>query len=533
MMPLIGFVLIPIVLGLLMYIKPHSYTKAVTMFVQGIMLYMSIKYLFQLHHTNEIVELLSNHQLPVGMTLKLDVLSSVLVLLNNLLFFLMIVFNYHKAYMNKLFIFLFLSLQGMINGIFLANDFFNVYILIEVATVTVSILIMFKKDSQSMYDGMIYLMVNMTAMAFFLLGIGFIYKYFGVLDFDTVSQMIKTLDDPQPLMMPYALLLTGVSLKAALMPLFSWLPKAHGTASAPSIVSSILSGIFVKTGLYLFIRLQLFFDPVLDVSSYYLFMGFITAIAGFTFAIAQKDIKLILAYHTISQVGLIMIGLNISATSSFNGAMYHILNHGVFKSLLFIIAGLCIEIFKTRDITKMKGLWYHSKPISIGLIIAILSITGAPFLSGGYSKYLISKGYAGFGGTFIFQLLSLGTMISFIKFFKMIITKPDQAKNDAVSKNEVVVVCLMALLCILFGVFGDYYTALILKYDASYPLAKQLSKFGSYLVYYAIGYGLYKWIIEDRKWTVHLSGIELGFNSIGLSIVTFFAGTMAYLNWIY
>ncbi len=343
-----------------------------------------------------------------------------------------------------------------------------------------------------MYDGMIYLMVNMTAMAFFLLGIGYIYKYFGVLDFDTVSQMIKTLDDPQPLVMPYALLLTGVSLKAALMPLFSWLPKAHGTASAPSIVSSILSGIFVKTGLYLFIRLQFFFNPVLDVSSFYLLMGFITAIAGFTFAIAQKDIKLILAYHTISQVGLIMIGLNISATSSFNGAMYHILNHGVFKSLLFIIAGLCIEIFKTRDITKMKGLWYHSKPISIGLIIAILSITGAPLLSGGYSKYLISKGYVGFGGTFVFQLLSLGTMISFIKFFKMIVTKPNQAKNDAVSKNEVVVVCFMALLCILFGVFGDHYTALILKYESSYSLAKQLSKFGTYLIYYAVGYGLYK-----------------------------------------
>lgn len=145
MMPLVGFVLVPIILGLLMYIKPHSFTKAVTMFVQGFMLYMSIKYLFYLQNTNEIVELLSNHQLPVGMALKLDVLSSVLVLLNNLLFFLMIVFNYHKAYMNKLFIFLFLSLQGMINGIFLANDFFNVYILIEVATVTVSILIMFKK----------------------------------------------------------------------------------------------------------------------------------------------------------------------------------------------------------------------------------------------------------------------------------------------------------------------------------------------------------------------------------------------------
>lgn len=507
--------------------------KIITLGIQAVLLYFSVDYLIALKDTTEILSYLSIYALPVGMTLRLDVLSMVMVLLNNVLFFLMVAFNYHRAYMNKLFIFLFLSLQGMINGIFLANDFFNVYIMIEVATVTVSILIMFKKDSQSMYDGMIYLMVNMIAMAFFLMGVGYIYKYFGVLDFQTVTQLIQQLEDPKPLIMPLAFLLTGVSLKAALMPLFSWLPKAHGTASAPSGVSSILSGIFVKTGVYLFIRLQFMFMPMLDISSEFLFMGIITAIAGFTFAIAQKDIKMILAYHTISQIGLIMIGLNTGTVQGFYGAMYHILNHGLFKSLLFIIAGQCVDMYHTRKISEMKGLWHHSKTLSIGLIIAIFSITGAPFFGGGYSKYLIGYDFKSTGGFLLFQFLSMGTMISFIKFFKMIFSKPDQTTLDKVAVNEKAVVLIMGFFCILLGVYGDQTTAFIIHYKGSYALYKQTAKVVPYAGTYLVAFGVYKLFIDNRNWTRYIRGIELSFNSIGLAIISFFAFTMAYLHFLY
>lgn len=530
--PLLTFILLPIIAGLTMYIRPHSWVKKVSLLIQGSMLIMSIIYLHKLQNAPEVVEHLSIYPLPIGMVLRLDHLSQVFVLLNNGLFFLMTLFGYHQKYMNKLFIFLFLSLQGMINGIFLSNDFFNVYILIEVATITVSILIMFKKDSRSMYDGMIYLLVNMTAMAFFLLGVGYLYKYFGVLDYTSIIACLQKVDNAKPLMMPLAFLLTGVSLKAALMPLFSWLPKAHSTASAPSIVSSILSGIFVKTGVYLFIRLQIMFTPLVDLTSEFIWMGLITAIAGFTFAIAQKDIKLILAYHTISQIGLIMIGLNLGTLDSYTGAVYHILTHGVFKALLFLIAGLCTDIYKIRNISEMKGLWHHSKTASITLIVAILSITGAPFFSGGYSKYLISNSYTGFGGTYLFQFLSMGTMISFIKFFKMIFSKPSNTVYRKITANEQGVLIIMAMTCIGLGLFGDQVVGTVIQFQSYYPVYKQVAKWGTYLVTYAIAYGVYKILIENRRWTKSIMGIELGYNSISLSIVSFFFLTTLYLNWL-
>ena len=531
-MPLLGFILLPIISGLIMYIKPHNWVKKVTVLIQIILLFFSIDCLQKLHTVPEVIEHLSVYPLPVGMTLRLDRLSQVTLLLNNGLFLLMTIFAYREKYMNKLFIFLFLSLQGMINGIFLSNDFFNVYILIEVATVTVSILIMFKKDSRSMYDGMIYLLVNMTAMAFFLLGVGYLYKYFGVLDFTTIARGLEQVTDAKPLMMPLALLLTGVSLKAALMPLFSWLPKAHSTASAPSIISSILSGIFVKTGVYLFVRLQTMFQPVVDLNGEFIWMGVITAVAGFTFAIAQKDIKLILAYHTISQIGLIMIGLNTGSIEGFYGAIYHILTHGVFKALLFLVAGLCVDMYQMRDITQMKGLWHHSKAMSIALIVAILSITGAPFFSGGYSKYLISHSYTGLGGDMLFQFLSMGTMISFMKFFRMIFSKPNSMIYRKVVWNEQAVLLIMAFVCIVFGTFGDQVVAEVIHYESYYPLYKQVGKIATYAMTYVVAYGTYKLAIENRRWTKYIMGIELGYNSISLSIVSFFFLTAVYLNMV-
>ncbi len=529
-MPLLGFVLMPIIIGLLMYIKPSKSTLGITLTVQGILLFFSIKYMIALQTNTVIIEYLSPYDLPVGMALKLDTLSSTTMLLNNLLFFLMVTFNCRKSYMNKLFIFLFLSLQGLVNGIFLSTDFFNFYVLMEAATVIISILIMYKKDSRSMYDGMIYLMVNMAGMAFFLLGTGYVYRYFGVLDFNTVSSLMEKVDNVGPLVMPYAMLLTGISLKAALMPLFSWLPKAHGTPSAPSIVSCILSGIFIKIGVYMFIRLTTVFGPLLDVSGYFLIMGFITAIAGFIFAISQSDIKLILAYHTISQVGLIMIGLNMNHAEAYSGALYHFLTHGIFKSLLFLIAGMLTEMYGTRKISDIKGLWRHSKLLSISLIIAVLSITGAPFMSGGYSKHLIIHAGTGKTISILLKIISAGTMISFIKFFKIIFSSPERSPVKKLEGNEASVISAMAAICIILGMYGDRFINLITDCRASYSISMQTKDIVGYIITYGVSYLMYRLAIKDRHWITKVRGFDLGFNSISLSILSFFVMSLMVLK---
>ena len=533
---MILLVLGPILIGLFFYICHCKFLMKATLVLEAVLIGIALNYLF--NHTDPSVQLLSGIAFPMSMKLKVDMLSATMLILNNFLFGFMILFNLHKSYMNKLFIFLFLSLQGLINGVFLSTDFFNVYILIEVATVVVSILIMYKKDSQSMYDGMIYLMVNMIAMTFFLLGIGYLYKYTGALDFESVATAISLFPSKKTLIMPFALVITGISLKAALLPLFSWLPKAHGTASAPSIVSGVLSGIFVKIGIYLYIRVAFMFGSIFPISDFFIWIGFLTAIAGFLFALAQTDIKLILAYHSVSQIGLMMIGLSAVQAASYYGGLYHVVAHGTFKTLLFLIAGLLIETFHTRDIRKMNGLFERSKFLSSILIIAVLSITGAPFFSGGYSKYYIMKGFSGLGNELLFTIINMGTMMSFIKFWHVLFRDPNQLSTPpSIGKkilpyNSIIALSVMALSCILLGIGGDYTFKLLTTYDAHYGLLSQFLKWPKYLLTYGASYLTYRVVVKKNPLFVKLKKMELSFNQITLAILSFFMVTTLYLHLI-
>jgi len=527
---LLMFIMFPITIGLLLYILKHRLVKIIAVATEILLFSMSLWYILNIGDQS-IMMLLVNAPLPYGMALRIDQLSATMLLLNNFLFLCMVVYSLKRPYMNRLFIFLFLSLQGMINALFLSTDFFNVYILIEVATIAVSILIMYKKDSQSMYDGMIYLLVNMVAMGFFLLGIGFLYKTFGVLDFVTIESMIPNLENKRVMLLPFSLLITGVSLKAALMPLFSWLPKAHGTASAPAVVSAILSGIFVKVGVYLLIRMMSIFSVAIDLQSFFLVLGFLTALSGFMFAMSQTDIKLILAYHTISQIGLILIGISGMRDQNNFGGVYHILSHGVFKSLFFLVSGILVQHFKTRKIKNMTGLWQSSKLVSIVLMFAILSITGAPFFSGGYSKYFITYGYDNAVLKWLFVIINAGTMASFIKFFRVIFSKPlGKPEKLNVDVNQKVVIMTMAAACFLLGFGGDLITNTIHHQPYTFNALSQITKLPIYLITYLMSYMVFRYVLENSKALKFIKSIELSFNSINLAIVSFFFATLAYLT---
>ncbi len=535
---MIVFILLPIFLGLILYVFKSKYAQYITLIIQfGLLVYLTMIG----SPDTPVTYNLTGYDAPFGMRLTYDRLSFMMLLLNNLIFFVSMLYNLYKSYMNRLFLFIFLSVQGIINGIFLSSDLFNIYILMEVSAVAVSILIMYKKDSQSMYDGMIYLLANMFSMTFFLMGIGILYKQTGLLDIYTLKPV---LNDPKTLALPYAFLLTGVSLKSAIMPLFSWLPKAHATASAPSIVSAVLSGIYVKTGIYLLIRLHTLFE-VVNIHNLIIIVGFFTAILGFLFAISQKDIKRILAYHTISQIGLILIGIGSTNDAAFSGGIYHIFNHGIFKALLFLIAGNLTTLYHTRDITQMNNLWSKSKFLSIILMVAIFSITGAPFFSGSYSKY-----YIGYATSFhsLMIIINLGTLYSFSKFVHVILPSskvsidPHHESSDhaihisstghSIMNNQKTSLMILALLSLCLGILGDFLIQWLVGFEGHLPLMSQLQKIPEYLILLAVTGILYHFKIHDFKLFKFFKGIDLNFNQICIAVVSFFALMFSYLEFI-
>ena len=388
-------ILLPIIFGTIVKLVSIKTAKKIIVLFQTTLLVLAIMIFIDVRKNGTVLENIGGWPDTIAITLRADLLASAMVLLTCFLFLAMIIFVHNKNYADHLFFFLFLSLESLIIGIFLSNDLFNVFVLIEAATLIITVLIMYKKANVAIYDGLMYFLINVVAMSFFLMGLGMLYKKIGVLDFYALETAVSQVKDPQTLILPYAFIITAVSLKAALMPLFSWLPKAHGTPSAPSVVSAILSGLYVKTGIYVFLRFQSAFSQLIDTSELFVIIGFVTAIAGFILALSQKDIKLLLAYSTVSQIGVIMIGLNLNSPLAYWGGLYHLINHAIFKSTLFLTAGMIISEYKTRNINQVNGVFEHMPAVGVATILSILGIIGAPLFNGSISKYLISSGSSG------------------------------------------------------------------------------------------------------------------------------------------
>ncbi len=204
--------------------------------------------------------------------------------------------------------------------------------------------------------------------------------------------------------------LAGFGLKAGIMPLHIWLPSAH--ANAPSHVSALMSGIVLKMGIYGLLRTISFFGPPpLWWGILFLCLGIVSAVAGVLFAIGQHDIKRLLAYHSIENIGIIVMGIGVALTGlatgnrilfvlGMAGALLHVLNHALFKSLLFLGAGAVIHLTGTRDIDRMGGLSRSLPLTSVAFLTGAVAICGLPPLNGFVSEFLIYLGiFKGFGVT--------------------------------------------------------------------------------------------------------------------------------------
>ncbi len=527
MMLLSVFIVVPIILSLIAYFIPIKFSKMLTTVLNLALFGMAIFVFVKVYNEGIYILNLGGYDKWQGINLIADRISVLFILLTTFLFMLLYIYAYNEKYMNHLFIFLFMLLEGLICGIFLVDDLFSLYALIEVSTVCVAILIMFKKSNQSIYDGMLYLLINIVGMSFYLLGVAYIYKIFGTLNFGVLRHNITSVP-ARDLIIPYALLITSVGLKSAIMPLFSWLPKAHGTPSAPSVVSAVLSALYVKGGVYLLIRINNIFSQSINVGEVFVFVGFLTGLTGFVLALSQTDIKLILAYHTVSQIGLIIFGLSLHSYYSYYGAVYHIINHAVFKSALFLTAGIIYDEYGTRDIRKIRGVFRRMPFVAVVIIVAILGITGAPLFNGSISKYLISKGTIVTSFYEIaLEILNIGTILSFVKYSNMLFGKSEE--RTSVSKNKLFAIGMLAVITFIGGIFGENLVEFFFNFPLTIKTADLMTKFGVYIFNISLGIIFYIYLYPKIVFFKKIRKFELSFNEIVGSILAFFVVFSSYL----
>lgn len=276
----------------------------------------------------------------------------------------------------------------------------------------------------------------------------------------------------------FALALAGFGLKAGLVPLHLWLPPAH--AAAPTHVSALLSGVIIKSGIYGLVRVvSLLSDPPLWWGEAVLVLGAVSAVLGVAFALAQHDVKRLLAYHSIENIGIIAIGLGLAliartlerpeiAALALAGALLHVLNHALFKSLLFLAAGSVVRAAGTRSLDVLGGL-AKSMPVTAGFfLVGAVAIVGLPPLNGFVSEFLIYSGLlrsvaSGSGGAwlapaFVTAALALAgglALACFVKVFGAVFLGEPRtaAARDAREAPAAMLVPVGALagLCALIG----------------------------------------------------------------------------------
>ncbi|MGE5363220.1 MAG: proton-conducting transporter membrane subunit [Bacteroidota bacterium] len=265
----------------------------------------------------------------------------------------------------------------------------------------------------------------------------------------------------------------GFGLKAGFMPFHFWLPRAHPVA--PTYLSAFLSGVIIKLGIYGIIRTFEFISPVQPVIGWTLLgISFVSAVIGVWYALAQHDIKTLLAYHSIENIGIIGIGLaagalgaaygnQAAAVLGYSGALLHTLNHALFKSQLFIGSGIIYQNLHTRDIEKMGGLIRYAPVFAVLFLLGSVAIAGIPPLNGFISEFLIYYGFFTSGYSPVFMLLSVAglaligglAVACFAKVNSIIFLGVQRSSYPEIkiSRAEYTALLLPAALCVVIGVF--------------------------------------------------------------------------------
>jgi multicomponent Na+:H+ antiporter subunit D len=333
--------------------------------------------------------------LPLNITLTLDSFSALLLITTSLVGFCVTLYsvNYMEHYEAKgaFYALLLVMLAGM-NGLVLSTDLFTIYLFLEAAAISSYGLIAFGLKQDELEASLKYLLLSVVATAFILLGIVILFSLTGTLELAKIGAGLAALAEPRAAGLVAGLFLMGFGLKAAMVPFHAWLPDAHSSAPAP--ISAMLSGVLIKVlGVYALARILLtVFGITPELAQVLMIFGCLSILVGAFLALGQNDIKRMLAYSSVSQIGYIILGLGSGTAFGILGALFHILNHATAKSLLFLNAGALEHATGTRELDKMGGL-ARRMPVTAGTsVIGSLAISGVPPLNGFWSKLFILIG---------------------------------------------------------------------------------------------------------------------------------------------
>ena len=353
---------------------------------------------------------------PVGIVLAADPLSAVMLVVAALMALAVLVYaigSPRTADQTDFFHPLYLVMLAGIAMSFLTTDLFNLFVGFEVTLTASYALITLGGAKDQVRHGMTYVVISLLASVLFITAIALTYAATGTVNLADLALAMETVNPGLRLALG-GLFLAVFGIKAAIFPLFFWLPDSYPTAPAP--ITAIFAGLLTKVGVYAIIRTHTLLFPSAGPSRLLLFLAGATMVVGVLGAIAQNDVKRILSFHIISQIGYMIFGLALFTVAGIAAAVFYIVHHIIIKTTLFLVGGLIEEITGTGALNRMGGL-VHSAPFLAGLfLLPALSLAGIPPLSGFVAKLsLVQAGLD--AGAFVTVGVSLA--VSLLTLFSM------------------------------------------------------------------------------------------------------------------
>ncbi len=370
----------------------------------------------------------------------------------------------HKYDIGKFYGLLLIMTAGII-GVGFAGDLFTMFIFFEVMSIASFVLVAFHRDEwEPVEAGIKYLAISTAGSLMALLGIAIVYNLTNSLDMAAIPGLLTEYAGSAELLAVAALFVVGFGVKAALVPMHTWLPDAH--SAAPSGISAMLSGIVIEAGLITMIK-ALIAVRGFDTGVILGIIALVTMFVGNLIALRQTDVKRMLAYSSVAQMGYIFMGvalaLGFPAMAGFHGmrgALYHILNHAIMKGGAFLCAGVLLYLASTRDLRKLSGIGRKFPLIGWSMLIFLLALAGTPPFNGYFSKLLLCRAGAEVGGWGLFMMimLILNSVISLFYYLgaanKILFgaVPEDQKLGKSVPLAMTIPIVVLAALVLLLGV---------------------------------------------------------------------------------
>lgn len=325
-----------------------------------------------------------------------------------------------------------LCLAGLL-GIVITGDLFNIFVFMEISSLSTYVLIALGRQRRALLAAFQYLIVGTIGATFYVIGIGLLYLVTGSLNIVDVAARLQGVTEVRPLLAALAFITVGLGLKLALFPLHQWLPNAY--AYAPSVVTTFLAATATKVSVYVLIRFYFlvfghaFALDGLPLRSLLVGLSAAAIVAMSLVALFQPDLKRMLAYSSVAQIGYITLGLGLANAAGLTGSLAHLVNHGVTKGALFLLAGGIAFCCGSTSIADLRGLSRRMPWTAFAFVVAGLSLIGVPGTAGFTSKWFLVEGALENGQTWIVVLIVASSLLAVAYVWRVVeamyLTLPD------------------------------------------------------------------------------------------------------------